>query len=528
VRTFNNLKVISQLAIGFSVVIALLVTLGGLSIFEIASVNNRVAQLRDHWLPGVRASMQMQAALLQVRMMEYRIVTSTSAVDISKADEQLEKAIAAYNRAIAEYRPLASEPRERAALAEVQRFMRQYLADDSDIRQAARQGNLADAEKLMRNQPNETRSGIVSNLSIVLAANEDGARRDGIAANVAFRQAIVFVICCIVGAVAMGACLATMISRDLANRLGGEPGDAATIAKKIATGDLTVRVNVGNRNPSSLMSSLAAMKDQLTGLLSDIKSHRQSILDASNEISQSNGDLSHRTEEQSASLQEAAANLTQLRARVHQNAENAKHAEILARSTSDMAASGTNKMNELTRCVQRFAESSARITQIVSLIEGIAFQTNILALNAAVEAARAGDHGRGFAVVAGEVRGLAQRSSSALREIKLIILESQERIDNGGNLAFEAEVIIGKMAHSAKKVTDLMCEISNASSEQRAGIDEVCAAVSQIDHATQRNAAFVEEAFSAVQTLTLQTNGLEEALSVFQIDLHASPSGVLK
>jgi methyl-accepting chemotaxis protein len=486
------------------------------------TVNNRVEQLRDHWLPGVRASMQMQAALLQIRMMEYRIVTSNSAVDISKADEQLQKATTAYYRAAAEYQPLASDPRERTALAEVQRFMRQYLADDNAIRQAAMQGNLADAANLMRNQSNEMRNGITENLSIILAANEDGARRDGVAANETFRQAILLVISCIIAAVALGGALATLISRDLAKRLGGEPRDAAAVATKIAAGDLTVRVNLRDGDVSSLMSSLGAMKNQLTGLLFDIQHHSQSISVASDEIAQSNADLSHRTEEQAASLQEAAANLMELRARVHQNAENAKHAATLAGSTSDMATSGTRKMNDLAMYMQRIAESSSRITQIVSLIEGVAFQTNILALNAAVEAARAGDHGRGFAVVAGEVRGLAQRCSAALKEIKLLILESRERIDSGGSLAMAAEEIIRDMAASAKAVTDIMGKIATASDEQRSGIDEVNAAVCQIDQTTQRNAAFVEEAYAAVQTLTLQTTGLEKTLAVFRLAPSAS------
>ncbi len=288
---------------------------------------------------------------------------------------------------------------------------------------------------------------------------------------------------------------------------------------KIAGGDLTVRVDATSTNEiGMLMAAVKRMQESLTRTVASVRRGVDEINVGSREISAGNTDLSSRTEEQAASLEETAASMEQLASTVKQNADNARQANQLAASASDVAERGGSAVSEVVNTMQEISASSRKISEIVSVIDGIAFQTNILALNAAVEAARAGEQGKGFAVVAGEVRSLAQRSAQAAKEIKGLIEDSVTKVGAGSQQVERAGATMQEIVASVKRVTDIMGEISAASEEQSSGIDQVNRAVSQMDEVTQQNAALVEEAAAAAGSLQEQAERLAEAVAVFKIN----------
>ncbi|CAB3880494.1 Methyl-accepting chemotaxis protein I [Achromobacter insuavis] len=288
---------------------------------------------------------------------------------------------------------------------------------------------------------------------------------------------------------------------------------------RIAGGDLTTRVEVQSTNEiGALMAAVKRMQESLARTVSTVRRGVDEINVGSREISAGNTDLSSRTEEQAASLEETAASMEQLASTVKQNADNARQANQLAASASDVAERGGSAVAEVVNTMQGISASSRKISEIVSVIDGIAFQTNILALNAAVEAARAGEQGKGFAVVAGEVRSLAQRSAQAAKEIKGLIEDSVTKVGAGSQQVERAGATMQEIVASVKRVTDIMGEISAASEEQSSGIDQVNRAVSQMDEVTQQNAALVEEAAAAAGSLQEQAQRLAEAVAVFKIN----------
>jgi methyl-accepting chemotaxis protein len=311
--------------------------------------------------------------------------------------------------------------------------------------------------------------------------------------------------------------LVFLIIRSIERSIGGDPQYAAKIAVDIADGDLTTFVDVKNDDKGSMLLSMKSMQQQLVSTLSTIQESSRSIATASVEIAQGNSDLSSRTESQASAIEETAATMEELTTTVKQNAENARHANQLAVSASGVAVKGGTVVAQVVDTMSSITESSKKIVDIISVIDSIAFQTNILALNAAVEAARAGEQGRGFAVVASEVRNLAQRSASAAKEIKALIGDSVGKVDAGSKLVGEAGATMEEIVASVKKVTDIMAEIMTASQEQSSGIDQVNQAIGQMDQMTQQNAALVEEAAAAATSMQDQAASLARAVSVFRL-----------
>ncbi|MBP1314181.1 methyl-accepting chemotaxis protein [Herbaspirillum sp. 1130] len=307
------------------------------------------------------------------------------------------------------------------------------------------------------------------------------------------------------------------ITRSILRALGGEPADAAAVAKSIAAGDLTVAVAIKVNDGTSLMASLASMKDQLTTIVRGIQLSGESISVAAGQIATGNTDLSQRTEEQAASLEETASSMEELTSTVRQNSDNAKQANSLAENASALAVKGGDVVGRVIGTMNEISDSSNKVSEIITVIEGIAFQTNILALNAAVEAARAGEQGRGFAVVASEVRSLAQRSAAAAKDVKDLITLSAERVGRGTQLVGEAGETISEVVQAVRSVTDIMNEITAASSEQTTGIEQVNQALGQMDQVTQQNAALVEQAAAAAQAMSDQATELRAAVGVFKV-----------
>ena len=323
----------------------------------------------------------------------------------------------------------------------------------------------------------------------------------------------------------VGALAALMLRRILA-QLGGEPDYAAAIVAQIAQGDLTTQIDTRPGDTSSLLMAIKAMRDNLAHLVSQVRNDAESISTASGEIASGNHDLSARTEQQAGSLEETASTMEEMTSTVRQNADNARQANQLAISASQVATQAGGVVSQVVDTMGAINASSKKIGDIIAVIDGIAFQTNILALNAAVEAARAGEQGRGFAVVASEVRNLAQRSAAAAKEIKQLIDSSAEQVGAGEKLVALAGETMEKVVSSVQHVTDIVAEISSASAEQSAGIEQINQAIVEMDNMTQQNSALVEQASAAAQAMNEQAAGLAQIVSVFKVGAvarHAAP-----
>ncbi|TDF26948.1 MULTISPECIES: methyl-accepting chemotaxis protein [Delftia] len=319
-------------------------------------------------------------------------------------------------------------------------------------------------------------------------------------------------------AAALGSLVAWMITRTVKQQLGGEPSYAAGVARQIAQGDLSVRVQLAPGDTSSLLHAMEDMRAGLARVVADVRQSSESIATGASQIASGNADLSQRTEEQASNLEQTAASMEEMNATVKLNADTVRTATQLAASSSQAATGGGKIVDRVVATMEQITASSRKIEDIIGVIDSIAFQTNILALNAAVEAARAGEQGRGFAVVASEVRSLAQRSAGAAKEIKALIGESVSKVDEGSGLVSETGSAMKDIVQQAQRVADLIGEIGAATAEQADGVAQVGDAVVQLDQVTQQNAALVEESAAAAASLNAQAAKLVDLVSLFKLD----------
>jgi methyl-accepting chemotaxis protein len=410
--------------------------------------------------------------------------------------------------------------KRKAVFAELDRRWQDYAQAFKKMEAKIRTASLQDRGELTENLFGDFREKVnkVDELMNALVNGKQENAKVAAESNQALYQEsrnlmIVLVACSILSGIGIG----VWIARTVMRQLGTEPAIAADLARSVAEGDLSVHIDLRPDDAGSLMASLKNMRDSLSRVVSEVRQNAEGVATASAQIAQGNLDLSSRTEEQAASLEETASSMEELTATVRQNADNAKQAATMANTASETARRGGEVVGRVIETMNGISGSSTKMSEIISAIEGIAFQTNILALNAAVEAARAGEQGRGFAVVAGEVRTLAQRSATAAKEIKDLISESVNRVDTGSKLVEEAGSTINEIVQSVKRVTDIVSEISSASQEQTTGIEQVNQAVSQMDQVTQQNAALVEEASAAAQSMARQAQSLRVAVAVFKV-----------
>lgn len=318
----------------------------------------------------------------------------------------------------------------------------------------------------------------------------------------------------------IGVILGMLTTKGITKKLGGEPEYAAQIAKEIASGDLTIKVKTAPNDKSSLLFAMKEMQANLANIFYQVKVGAQTITIATSEIAKGNMDLSHRTEEQASALEETASSMEEITATVSQNCDNAKKASAIAHNVVDAVKVSSKEVDKILSTMMAIESSSQEMVEIISVVEGIAFQTNILALNAAVEAARAGEQGRGFAVVAGEVRILAQRSSTAAKEIKDLINKSVVQISNGAKQAEITGTSMNSIVDKVESVSTLINDMNCAGQEQNSGINQINEAIMQIDSVTQQNAALVEEAAAASQSLQEQSVNLSQLVNMFKTDFH--------
>jgi methyl-accepting chemotaxis protein len=519
----KNIKVSTRLQAGFGLLTAFMLVLAAIALYGlseldasldgIARVNNEETRLANE----LRSSIQDRAiALRNLALISDPRDVALEAERMKKQDQLYADAFQQLARMFAEEPGTA--PKERSLLDQIKQDEAAAIAPQRKAMDLALAHDTAGAmQELLQNARPPQRVWLAR--AIELAALEDQQNKEARENSVATYAKVRTMVAVIAGiAVLLGIVTAAVISRSILRQLGGEPSAAQEMAAQIAEGNLTVSVRVAPGDRTSLMASLEAMREKLTSIVSGIKTSAESISVAAGEIAQGNQDLSQRTEEQAASLQETAASMEELTSTVRNNTDNARQGSTLASAASATAASGGEVVQQVVATMQDISSSSTKVTEIISVIEGIAFQTNILALNAAVEAARAGEDGRGFAVVAGEVRTLAQRSATAAKEIKDLIEASVSHVTNGSLLVENAGQTMGEVVRSVKQVTDIMGEIASASSEQTKGIEQVNVAVTQMDEVTQQNAALVEQATAAAQAMSDQAESLRAAVSIFRVD----------
>ena len=515
-----KMKVGTRLGLGFALVLVLLVAVTVLGIARMAQIQERLDHVINVNNVVTRLVIDMRGNVSD-RITSLRILTlMTDASDMEPEMARIKTQTATYQetqKKLEEKFAVESTSEEKALLASIKEY---EAAAMPAIAKASALWMANDAEGATRVMIKEIRPVQKKWMEALeqLATLEDKLNEQMQSdARKAFDSARLFMIILGVLAVAMGVAAALVITRGLLKQLGGEPDYTASIAGSIANGDLSIGIHTQPSDTSSLLAEMKEMRNSLVGIVGQVRVGTETIGTASREIADGNIDLSSRTEMQASALEKTASAMEELTSTVKQNADNAREANKLAATASDVALKGGSVVSQVVDTMSSINESAKKIVDIIGVIDGIAFQTNILALNAAVEAARAGEQGRGFAVVASEVRNLAQRSAGAAKEIKILIDDSAEKTERGTRLVGQAGVTMGEVVDSVRRVTDIMSEIASASQEQSAGIEQVNLSIIEMDGMTQQNAALVEQAAAAAQSLQDQAAELAHVVSIFKL-----------
>ncbi|MEW6761376.1 MAG: methyl-accepting chemotaxis protein [Pseudomonadota bacterium] len=516
----NNLKVSTRLALGFALVLALLVAVTVLGIVRMSQIQDRldrvvsVSNVSTGLVIDMRNNVSERVASLRV------LTLMTDPADMEpemvKFKEQTKKYDDAQKKLSSIFAAHASD-KEKALLAQIKESEAAAMPAIAKASELYLANNAMDATRVMIREVRPVQKKWMDALDQLAITEEKQNAQSKADAETAFQNARNFMIVLLLAAVAMGVVMAWLIARSLRKQLGGEPAYTAQIAGSIAHGDLSIAIETESSDRGSLLVEMKEMRNSLVGIVEQVRRGTETIGTASREIAAGNIDLSSRTELQASSLEKTASAMEELTSTVKQNADNAREANALAATASDVARKGGEVVSQVVGTMGEINTSASKISDIIGVIDGIAFQTNILALNAAVEAARAGEQGRGFAVVASEVRNLAQRSAAAAKEIKTLIGDSVEKVERGSKLVGQAGVTMDEVVASVRRVTDIMSEIANASAEQSAGIEQVNMSIIEMDSMTQQNAALVEEAAAAAQSLQDQASELSRVVSIFKL-----------
>jgi methyl-accepting chemotaxis protein len=493
----------------------MLTGIGGLGLFGMSRTNDGLKTVYEDRTVALRHLSQVERLLTSNRLQLANAIIDTRPEAAKAAVERLEANSAAIDKAWKTYAATVMTPEEKKVAdrfaADLDKVGKDTFAPavaflKQDDREAVKSLYTGASRQLNTQARAEIEELVKLQLDIAKTEYDNSLARYATIRNVSVAMIVLGVL--------LGVSVGVLLMRSIVRPLNR----AVAVANAVAVGDLTSRIDVtANDETGQLLHALKNMNEELSGLVHTVRVSADAIGTGTQQISAGNADLSQRTEEQASSLEETASSMEELTSTVRQNADNAKQANQLAAGASSVAVKGGEVVGQVVHTMTSINESSKKIVDIISVIDGIAFQTNILALNAAVEAARAGEQGRGFAVVASEVRSLAQRSAAAAKEIKALITDSVNKVDDGTRLVDEAGKTMEEIVASVKRVTDIMAEISAASQEQSSGIEQVNQAVTQMDEATQQNAALVEEAAAAAESMKEQAQTLTQAVSVFKI-----------
>jgi methyl-accepting chemotaxis protein len=514
-------KIGRRMGAGFALVLALMLITSGIAVLRLQGVGEATDSMAKRALAKERlaAAWQLGTGTNSVRTFSLlkssdpalqaylqKNITATSAV-ISETQKQLEA--------------LLDTPAELALNAEIKKKRADYIELRNRVVKLKTEGQAAEAARLTDSELLGALDAYDASIRAMVALQQQDIDKTTANIGTQYRSGRVYVLALTMFSLVAGAAVAWVLTRSIV----GPIGEALLIAETVAAGDLSQEFETERGGDfGRLLRGMGEMEDTLTDLVTRIKASTDAIAVASRQIAAGNQDLSSRTEQQASSLEETAASMEELTSTVKQNADNARQANQLAVSASEVAVKGGTVVSQVVDTMGSINASSRKIVDIIGVIDGIAFQTNILALNAAVEAARAGEQGKGFAVVASEVRSLAQRSASAAKEIKTLIGDSVEKVEEGSKQVQEAGRTMEEIVGSVRRVTDIMGEITAASQEQTSGIEQINQAITQMDQVTQQNAALVEEASAAAQSLQEQADNLVQAVSTFKLEPGDQPN----
>jgi methyl-accepting chemotaxis protein len=523
---FNRQSIFRKLGTSFGILVVLTVCLGFFSLFQLGRVNQTSTDLEVVWLPSVRALSDMNTNIANIRVFTLQHILSTSGKDMDHYEAKMDRALATLEKNRKEYAPLIASQGEQRQYDAFSKDWDDYMVEQKKVLTLSRANRNDEALSLLRGNSQQIYNTAAEDLQKLVDINIEGGRQASDQGNVLYTQSRYWVIGTLGAITLFSIAVAMLLMRDVRSQLGGDPAYAAGIVRSIASGDLGVEVVTGPNDRQSLLFYMKEMRASLAGIVGQVRTGANAIASATTQIAAGNLDLSARTEQQAGSLEETASSMEEMTSTVKQNADNAVRANQLAITAAQIAEQGGTVVTQVVDTMASINASSRKVAEIIGVIDGIAFQTNILALNAAVEAARAGEQGRGFAVVASEVRNLAQRSAGAAKEIKALIGDSVGQVDTGTKLVEQAGTTMHAVLESIRRVTDMMTEISAASSEQTSGIEQINQAVTQMDTVTQQNAALVEEAAAAATALQEQAEKLNQVVDFFRLDGRAASAMV--
>jgi len=520
----NNLKISTRLMMLIGILSVLLMTIGAIGLLGIGKSNDALKTVyEDRTIPTGQIA-EIQRQLLRNRLaVAVALVTPTPEI-INPATAEVEANIAIIGKIWEAYMATTLTPEEATLAKKFNEDRTRFVQEGLRPAVAALRANDIDgAKRVVTEKIRPLYTPVGADIEALMKLQLDEAKKEYDAAVARYETIRLIAI----GVILAGVLLACIFGLALIRGISRSLAQAMAAANAVAEGDLSHPIQVqGKDEVAQLLASLSGMQDSLAKVVATVRSGSESVSTASAEIASGNHDLSARTEQQASALEETAASMEELSSTVKQNADNARQANQLAQSASTVAVKGGEVVAQVVDTMKGINDSSRKISDIISVIDGIAFQTNILALNAAVEAARAGEQGRGFAVVASEVRSLAGRSADAAKEIKSLINDSVQRVEQGTALVDQAGVTMTEVVSSIRRVTDLMGEISAASHEQSQGVSQVGEAVVQMDQVTQQNAALVEEMAAAASSLKSQAQDLVATVAVFKLaqDRGSDPS----
>ena len=520
-QIFGSWKVSTKLAAGFGLLIALLLAISGTSIYRIGNINDNVNHIVDESAVKVILASQLQLGInVQVRNMRAAVVGLAigNAEEATYTVSRIAQGQKAADDAFGKLKKTIVSAKEQELLKPVEEALIAFNAVREEAVKRIQTGNTQEAGEYLVKNVRGPLSKLTAASDAMLEAQSDTIVLEGQLAKAQGAAAIQTTLLFSVFAVIAALGVAIVITRSLTRQLGGEPGEVVRVANAIAEGDLTVVISAHQQQSDSVVAAMLRMKYSLTHMAGLVHECSEQVASASEQIASGTADLSARTEEQASNLEETAASTEEIASAVKLNAEHTREASAMANETSGAALESGQHVDAMVHTMQSIAQSSKKISEIIGVIDGIAFQTNILALNAAVEAARAGEQGRGFAVVASEVRSLAQRSAEAAKEIKTLIGDSISRVATGEQQAQLAGASVQGIVGRVQRVNELMNQVSAATAEENAGFTQISEAIMQLDQVTQQNSALVEESAAAADSLRQQAARLKDVVKMFRIE----------